>query len=309
MSRVGGRDALGLRGAAGTRGLPLLVGAMAFLACLAGGGLVGARALAAHWQGGAAAVLMAQVPDGESAADDGRTRLQVATALLAGDPRVAEARALSPDETSALLRPWLGGAAVPTDLALPTMIRLRLAPGAAPDHDAARELGVRLAAAVPGATIDDPADWSATLARLAASLQGCAAVVLAVVGAVAAISVAAATRGGLASRHDAVVMAHGLGATNAYIADHFARRATLLASGGALLGSLASIPMLAALARLAAPLVASQGEAAPPSAAAAWWPALPAELWLGLCALPLLAAGIGFVTAQATVRQWLRRLP
>ena len=37
--------------------------------------------------------------------------------------------------------------------------------------------------------------------------------------------------------------------------------------------------------------------------------ALPASLLLGVAALPFGAAAIGFLTAQATVRGWLRRLP
>jgi cell division transport system permease protein len=32
-------------------------------------------------------------------------------------------------------------------------------------------------------------------------------------------------------------------------------------------------------------------------------------LWLALPLLPLIAAAIGYLTAQATVRSWLRRLP
>ena len=37
--------------------------------------------------------------------------------------------------------------------------------------------------------------------------------------------------------------------------------------------------------------------------------ALPAALVVGVAALPVAAALIGFLTAQATVRGWLRRLP
>jgi cell division transport system permease protein len=37
--------------------------------------------------------------------------------------------------------------------------------------------------------------------------------------------------------------------------------------------------------------------------------ALPMALWLTLPGLPAAAAAIGFVTAQGTVRRWLRRLP
>ena len=63
-------DDLGLRRALGDRILPLMVAAMTFLAALALAGVVGAAALAAHWQRGAAEVVTVQVPrPAEPAAD------------------------------------------------------------------------------------------------------------------------------------------------------------------------------------------------------------------------------------------------
>jgi hypothetical protein len=38
-------------------------------------------------------------------------------------------------------------------------------------------------------------------------------------------------------------------------------------------------------------------------------PDLPRALWIGLGAIPVVAAAIGFATAQVTVRAWLRPLP
>ena len=63
--------------------------------------------------------------------------------------------------------------------------------------------------------------------------------------------------------------------------------------------------MLVGLTGLASPFA---GEAVPQSAAALIG-AVPASLWLTVPALPLLAAAIGWLTAQGTVRRWLRRLP
>jgi len=36
---------------------------------------------------------------------------------------------------------------------------------------------------------------------------------------------------------------------------------------------------------------------------------MPLPLWIALPLLPAVAAAIGWATAQATVRAWLRRLP
>jgi cell division transport system permease protein len=60
------------------------------------------------------------------------------------------------------------------------------------------------------------------------------------------------------------------------------------------------------LARLSAPFAAATpGDGAALNALAV----LPSGLWLALPTLPLAAAAIGLLTAQATVRRWLRRLP
>ena len=123
---------------------------------------------------------------------------------------------------------------------------------------------------------------------------------------VAAAVIAVATRAGLAARRDAIEVVHGLGATDGYIAGRFARRATGLATLGAACGAVAALPVLLGLATLAAPFSAQGGAAAPAGAIPG---VLPTALWLALPALPAAAAAIGWLTAQGTVRRWLRRLP
>jgi cell division transport system permease protein len=114
--------------------------------------------------------------------------------------------------------------------------------------------------------------------------------------------VAVATRAGLAARRGAIEIVHGLGASDSFIAGRFAHRATLLAASGSCLGAIVALPVLLALARLAAPFGVT--DLTPDLL-----PSLPLALWLALPGLPAAAAAIGWLTAQATVRRWLRRLP
>jgi hypothetical protein len=65
------------------------------------------------------------------------------------------------------------------------------------------------------------------------------------------------------------------------------------------------VPVLAALAGLAAPLLGG-GEAAAAAPQGLPWRGLP---WTGLALLPAIGAGIGWLTAQVAVRRWLRLLP
>jgi len=304
-------DDLGLRRALGDRVLPLLVAAMAFLAALAITGAVAARGLAGHWQDGAADTLTLQIPqpDAASGAPDSPSRVERGMTMLHASPAVLSARLLSAAELADLLRPWFGADGAPPALPLPGVVALHLVPGREADLPA---LAQSLAAAVPGADLEAHGQWVERLATLAASLQACAWLALAVVAGVAVMVIAVATRSGLVARLDAIQIVHGLGATDGYIASRFARRATALAALGATLGALVALPVLLAMASLASPFTAE------PQAAAPGWPpgwpwsialALPGSVWAALPALPLAAAGIGFLTAQGTVRRWLRRLP
>jgi cell division transport system permease protein len=278
------RDPLGLRRALSGWLLPGLVAAMALLAALAVAGAQGAAGLAERWQRGAAAAVTVQLPDAEPA------RVERALASLRAMPEVAEARAVDAARLGELLRPWLGGGGA---LPLPAVIEIRLRdPRADPVL-----VGDRLAGSVPGAVVEAHGLWVQRLAALARSLQLLSWVVLALVAAVAAAVVAVATRAGMAARRDAIEVLHGLGARDADIAKRFAMRLGLLAAGGAAIGTAAAVPALAVLADLAAPWIGAEGGR---------WAALP---WTALAAVPPFAFLVGWVTAQATVRRWLRRLP
>jgi cell division transport system permease protein len=302
--RPSGFDELGLRRALSDRMLPLLVAAMAFLAALALAGWFGTAALSRHWQQGAGASLTVQVPQaGDLTARGDQTRLAAVLALLTGTPGVASAHALSDQELSDLLRPWLGQGGERLAIPVPAVIAVRLT-------DAAADLGPlsqRLSDVAPGTLVEDHGVWIRRLAVLARSLQACAGLAVLLVAGVAAAVVAVATRAGLSTRREAIEIVHGLGATDRYIAGRFARRATLRAAAGAVAGSLGALPILLALAQLAAPFAGDTGKAG--DSLGDILGTLPGPLWLALPCLPVGAAAIGYVTAHGAVRRWLRRLP
>jgi len=304
LLRPVGFDELGLRRAISDRMLPFLVAAMAFLAAMALAGWVGAASLARHWQQGAGSALTVQVPrPKEPAAQGGGARLDRVVAVLVGSPGVAEARALSEEELAELLRPWLGSGAERLAVPLPAVIAVRLSdPGLEID-----KLARRLETVAPGTLVESHGIWIRRLSVLARSLQACAGLALLLVAAVAAAVIAVATRAGLTARREAIEIVHGLGATDGYIASRFAGRATLLAGVGGVVGAVLALPVLLTLAGLAAPFAG--GVPAASSSPVDVLTALPGGLWLTLPVLPLASAAIGFLTAQGTVRRWLRRLP
>jgi cell division transport system permease protein len=275
---------------------------MAFLAALAFAGAIATATLAQRWQEGAAAELTIQVPSpGDPAGTTGHTRLQAVLAILHAEPGVLAATPMSADDLSGLLKPWLGPAGSTLALPLPAVISVQLTAGEPVPPD----LQARLGAVAPDTDVESADVWAQRLSALARSLQACAGVALLVVVAVAVAVVAVATRAGLSARRESIEIVHGLGATDAYIAGRFARRAMRLAAAGGAGGAIAALPVLLWLAYLAAPFTqgASTGSEPPPLFA------LPLALWVALPVLPLATAAIGFVTAEGTVRAWLRRLP
>jgi cell division transport system permease protein len=292
LRRTRGRDPLGLRRVLSDRLLPSLVAAMALLAALALAGASGAAALAARWEGGVATALTVQLPPGAE------PQLERALAALRALPDVADARAIDRARLAGLLRPWLGAASSELP-ALPTVLELRLR--GLPADPAA--LAGRIAAAVPGATVETYGVWVARLVALSRSLQTMALAALLLVAGIATAVVTVAVRAGIAARRDSIAVLHGFGATDGDIAGRFASRVAALVGFGALAGTVLALPLLAGFADLAAPLL---GRAPATSLLSLPWDGLP---WLQLALLPPAAAGIGWLTAQATLRLWLRHLP
>jgi len=302
-ARASRADELGLRRALPGRMLPLLVAAMALLAALSVAGWIGTSALARQWREGAGTAMTVQVPrPNEPGAKPESTRLAAAVGLLSGTKGIASVHVLTEAELTDLLRPWLGESAGQLALPMPAVVAVRLT-GEAIDLAA---LGRGLDDAAPGTALEDHGVWIRRLSALAFSLQACALLALTLVGAVSIAVIAVATRAGLAARRDAIEIVHGLGATDGFIAGRFARRTMLLAASGGFAGAVIAVPALLALAKFAAPFAEHPNPSPGPVMLLS---ALPTPLWGSIAALPVAAVLIGFVTAQLTVRRWLRQLP
>jgi cell division transport system permease protein len=296
-------DELGLRRARADRLVPFLVACMAFLAALAIAGWIGAAALARHWETGGASTLTIQVPQpGDPAVGGGdETRLNAVLAHLRTAKDVQSARALPAAEVNRLLRSWLGTDTGSLAIPIPGVIAVKLG-GDTTDLEA---LSTGLAKMAPGTVVEDHGVWSARLETLARSLQLCSGLVLLIVTLVTAAVVTVATRASLATRRDEVVIVYQLGATDGYIARRFANRAAVLAVIGGAIGGLFAVPVLFILTMLAMPI---GGGTVPTTSLRDALSLLPPLLWALPVILAASAAVVGYVTTQATMRRWLRRL-
>jgi cell division transport system permease protein len=264
---------------------------MTLLAALALGGAAGASALVARWQQGAAAAAMVQLPEGSPA------KLDQALRALRGLPGVAEARLLDKEGLDALLRPWLSE--VP-NLPLPPLVELRFN---APPGDPVL-LTRQIQAVLPETVVETQGLWVARLLQLAERVRQLGLLALGLVALLAVAMVMVAVRAGLAASERTIALLHELGATDAAIANRYAARVALCCGLGGVLSLMPAVAALLGMVVLAAPLL-GQG-AVPLTAGTLPWTALP---WVPLALLPLAVLALGWLTAQVTVRRWLRRLP
>ncbi len=265
--------------------LPILVAAVVFLAALAGAAGLAAARLADHWRGAVGGTTI-QVPEPDAAA---------AAALIG-----PAAHRMTQAELAAALQPWLGGEAGRLGFALPAVFTVA--------GDPPPGLEQALARAAPGTLVLRDTVWQTRLATLASSLQVCAALALGVAGLVAPGVVSVATRAGLAAQRDTVEIVHSLGATDGQIAGSIAAGVSGAAFAGAAAGAVLAGLVLLAMVHVTAPLQPPT-QAATASGPGGLAASLPLALWALLAGLPLLATLIGWLTAQATVRSWLRRTP
>jgi cell division transport system permease protein len=221
--------------------------------------------------------------------------------VLRSTPGVTRADAFDAKRTAALLEPWLGADIDAADLPLPRLIDVQIEPRAGIDLAA---LGERLAAAAPGAQLDDHQRWLNRVLRTALAIEIVAGGIVVQVGLAAVLAVIFATRTGLAVHHGIVEVLHLIGARDGYIARQFEWHALRLGLKGGIAGLALAIATLVGIAAAVTQVGALDD-------AAHVLPALsaPAIEWVLLLLLPVAAGLIAMLTARITVLRALKRLP
>lgn len=289
-----------------SRFLPWIVAFMVYLAALALAGAMASSTVVARWERQLSGNLTVQIPplvalagadaDEEAQAAGEAARLEEALAVLRATPEIVAAEPLARAEIDALLEPWLGTGLASEELPLPQVVDVVLEPGAGLD---VAGLEAALAGAVPGASIDDHGLWFERLASLARTLELVAALIVALTGLAAALTVIYVTRSGLAVHRGVIELLHLIGARDGFIARQFQFQALKQGLKGGVPGLLVAALTLLTLGRAAGAIDV---------------PLLP-EIrlspgqWAALAGVPLAAATIAMVTARVTVLRTLRKMP
>lgn len=270
------------REAGGERWLIVVIAALCFLASITAVGALAADRAAHGWARQLRAEATVQVRPRVD--ETGPTAAARAAETLAGVKGVAEAEAMDRKAAEALLRPWVGEAALP-DLPLPYLVTVRLDPKS---PASAPTLSRALAEAGLDATVDDHSLWRGEVERSAGVITALAGAAFLLIAAATGAAIAYATRAGMAAQQSVIETLSLNGASDGYVAGLFQRRfGGLAAQAGALGAGLAAL--LLGLLRL----VGGEGGLTP---------ALPLAFsdLLILIACPLLAFGVALLSARFT---------
>ena len=264
-------------------------GAMAFLTVFALALSLASGRLAHRWAEELARSATIRI---SAPADQMADQTQAALKVLEQTPGIASARALSREEQAALLAPWFGPDLPLDQLPVPQLIELR----EADIGFDAQGLRLRLAAEVPGATLDDHTRWRDPLVAAAQSLRRLGLISILLIGGAMAAMITLAAQAALAANRQVIEVLRLVGARDAYIALAFVRRFTLRALMGAGVGAALGMVGVALL-----PSASDEGGFLTGLGfqGAGWlWPVL----------IPPLGGVVAFVATGAAARRTLRGL-
>lgn len=213
------------------KALVFVIAIMTFLGTLTGGAASLVRDASVEWSSSVTREMTIQVKPSlgrDLIADVARAR-----AIALASPGVLQAVALSREESSAMLKPWLGSGLDLSDLPVPILINIRFDHSSPPD---ALSLSASLKSQLPNAVLDDHRTWADRLYAVANGLVAIAFIVLVLVLAAMGLAVAFATRGAMAGSREIIDVLHLVGASDGFIAKEFQRHFLWLGIFGALSG-------------------------------------------------------------------------
>jgi cell division transport system permease protein len=234
------------------RALMAVIAILTFLAALCAGGAELVAHSSSQWRASIAREVTIQIRP--SARADTDALVAKAVELARAAPGVARVEPYSREDSARLLEPWIGTGAGLADLPIPRVVTVTLADGGRADMAALR---ARLAAEVPGATLDDHALWLRRLSSMANTVVFVGVGLVLLVLAAAGLAVAFATRGAMAGNKEIVDVLHLVGGDDAFIAREFQSRFLQLGLKGGAVGGAAALAFITIVGAAAGSLRAS----------------------------------------------------
>lgn len=273
-----------------------------FLSCLASAAGLALSDFSRHWQMSLSGAAVIQLParlgneiyanQEENMAND--SRIAKALAIAHNTPGVSEARLQTRQETSQLVKPWLGDLALSSDLPLPYLINLRLS---GDTQKIVEQLRQDLQEEVPSANVEDYGLWRQQVADtlLTAKVIGLLILILGCVTTI--VCVIQITTSSMGWNRQPIEILHQIGAEDKFIATQFQSHIGYLTLKGGVWGACAAMAMIIVLGFWVLPPQWRNG-----------WLIIPYSHWLTLWAIPFFLAILAALTARLTVMLSLHRL-
>jgi len=166
---------------------------------------------------------------------DGAAKAATAQALLAASPGVTAVRPVSEREMRKILQRWLGPAGAASDLPLPAIIDVDLAPDAP-----VAAIAARIEREVPGARFVAHKESLGPVLGAVRALSWLALTLVLLIALATAAAVVLAARGTLDTHRSTIDVMHGIGATDDQVARLFQRKIALDALTGGSAGAVAA---------------------------------------------------------------------
>ena len=166
---------------------------------------------------------------------DGAAKAATAQALLVASPGVTAVRPVSEREMRKILQRWLGPAGAASDLPLPAIIDVDLAPDAP-----VAAIAARIERDVPGARFVAHKDSLGPVLGAVRALSWLALTLVLLIALATAAAVVLAARGTLDTHRSTIDVMHGIGATDDQVARLFQRKIALDALTGGTAGAVAA---------------------------------------------------------------------
>jgi cell division transport system permease protein len=280
------------------RTLVLLIAIMTFLMGVTLGGVVLVQKSAIAWSSDVGREVTIQIRPMEGEVME--SNLRTAVALAQATPGVADARALTLDESQKLLEPWLGSGLDLSAIDIPRLVVVQLAdPAEADIAKLQRDL-----TAVKGATLDTHAAWRQQLNVMAGTIVASGLLVLALIVAATVLAIIFATRGTMASNREIVDVLHFIGASNSFIAGEFQGRFLTIGFRGGIVGGVAALVFFFLIGVTAGAMVPQ--EAGQQLGILFGRFALGLDGMFGILAVVPVIAAVTAITSRLTVRRFLQ---
>ncbi len=200
---------------------------LVYLATLALAAQIGLAGMALDWSRNLKGGFTVEIPSSANDnAKDKAEKTEKVIAILQTLPHVERIEPLAEEDEARLLAPWIGDSDVLQSLPLPTLIDVRMKPGAPVPME---DLRNKLAAAVPKVEAGSHADEMSPLQRLIRSLGFLAGLMILLTGVTLIISIVLICRAAMAVQHETLDLLHLIGTVNTDIARQFQRHALRLA--------------------------------------------------------------------------------